>query len=199
MVFQQVFRTCKTAAGAFWQAARAFFIAAKPHRPTQLLRRYTPTLQRASGHMFQGAAARPAALCARALSCCLWRLAPQGSKAATGREFTWLNHAAFVERTTGFWLQTTHVCDAGVSASSLALTIREDTWLSFGLKLEARWRRCYCSGGVPRTSAVSRACSSIDHRASIITRCHTAYICVDTLPVSLPSWALSVPSFMSES
>ena len=119
--------------------------------------------------------------------------------AAAGLDFTWLNHAFFGERTTGFWLQTRRVCDAGVSASGLALTIRGYAWLSTGLKQQACWRRCYCSGGVPRASAASRARSSIDHRASVVTRCHTAYICVDTLPVSFHSWALSVKCFMSQS
>ena len=52
VVFQQVFWTCKNAAGAFWQAAHPLFIAAKPHRPTQLLRRYAPTSQPASGNVF---------------------------------------------------------------------------------------------------------------------------------------------------
>ena len=54
--------------------------------------------------------------------------------AAACREYSWLNHALFGERTTGFWLQTRHVC---VSASSLALTIRGYTWLSASLS----WKR----------------------------------------------------------
>ena len=194
--FQQVFRTCKTAAGAFWQVARALFVAANPHRPPQLLRRYASTSQAASGHVFQGAVARPAALCARALSSCLWRLAAQGSSVAARCEFTWLNHAVFGERTTGFWLQTRHMCDVSVSASGLALTIHGYTWLSVGLKLEACWRCCYCSGGVPHSSAASHARISIDRHASVVTRCHTSYFCVDTLLMSFPSWALSVPCFM---
>ena len=119
------------------------------------------------------------------------------ASAAAGREYTWLNHAAFGERTTGFWLQTRHVCDAGVSASGLALTIRGYTWLSVGLKLQACWRRS-CLGGVPRTSAASRARSSFDHHANAVTRCHTSYICVDTLPVSCSRLGASVPCFMSQ-
>ena len=106
------------------------------------------------------------------------------ASAAAGRDFTWLNRALFGERTTGFWLQTRHVFDAGVSASGLALTIRGYAWISACMKLEACWLRCCGSVGVPRTSAASRACSSIDHHASVVTRCHTAHICVDALPLS---------------
>ena len=61
-----------------------------------------------------------------------WLLKEAG--AAAGREYSWLNHALFGEITTGFWLQTRHVC---VSASSLALTIRGYTWLSASLS----WKR----------------------------------------------------------
>ena len=93
---------------------------------------------------------------------------------AAGRDLTWLNRALFGERTTGFWLQTKHVCDTGVSASGLALTIRGYTWLSVGLKLQACWRRCNYSGVVPSARAIKSLvqlyrpprmyCNTLSHR-----------------------------------
>ena len=116
-------------------------------------------------------------LLARVFGGCLLKEA----SAAAGRAFTWLNHAVFGERTTGFWLQIRYVCDASVSASGLALTIRGHTWLSAWLEVASVLAslllfRC--------RSTCDCARNSIDHHASIVTRCHTSYICVDTLPVS---------------